>query len=194
MLPFASTLTTMALYHSSLRWFAFSSCKAKTVGLLPSLIQHGFEVLRLQNLLGTHPIDFLVLTAGALTLSVYSLWQMLVFFWYSMRTSAWTFIAFFSWKPPKANMERELLHLSRIIAAVTLIVVSRYLVNFHDQAEETLQQIRSEIVVKVDYYPRSPCRNVSAQERVAFLKGGKISVATREAGRWHFRLVSCQVA
>ena len=27
------------------------------MGLPPSLIQHGFEVLRLQNLLGTHPID-----------------------------------------------------------------------------------------------------------------------------------------
>ena len=56
---FASTLTTMALYHNSLRWFALPSCKAKAVGLPPSLIQLAFEVLQLQNFLGTRPFNFL---------------------------------------------------------------------------------------------------------------------------------------
>ena len=60
MLPFASTLTTMALYHSSLRWFALPSCKAKAVGLPPSLIQLAFEILRLQNFLGTRPFYLMV--------------------------------------------------------------------------------------------------------------------------------------
>lgn len=33
---FSLTLTTMALYHSSLRWFTANSCKSAVGGLLPS--------------------------------------------------------------------------------------------------------------------------------------------------------------
>ena len=136
----------------------------------------------------------MVLTVGMLILSVYSSWQILVFSWHALRPSVWPIVTLFSRKPTKAEIEIELLHVSRIIAAFTLIAVSSHLINFYDQADETLQQIRSEIVVHADYYPRSPCRNISAQERVAFLKDGKISVATHKAGRWNFRLASCETA
>ncbi|MGB3225793.1 MAG: hypothetical protein WBB23_23590 [Desulforhopalus sp.] len=39
---FSSTLTTMALYHSSLRWFETCSCKPVPRGLPSSLVQHGY--------------------------------------------------------------------------------------------------------------------------------------------------------
>lgn len=135
-----------------------------------------------------------ILTTGAVLLGGYSLWQLLVLVWHSMRTSIGTVAVVFSGKPPKADKERELLYFARTVAAFTLMGMSFYAVNLHDQAEETLQRIRTEVVVSADYYSRSPCRNVAAHERVAFLKGGKISVATREAGRWRFRLASCEVA
>ena len=135
-----------------------------------------------------------ILTTGAVLLGGYSLWQFLVFAWSSLRSSAGVFAVLFWGEPPKTDKEQDLLHISRMIAAFTLMGVSFYAVNLHDQAEETLQQCRAGIVVSADYYSRSPCRNVAAHERVAFLKDGKISVATRQAGRWRFRLASCEIA
>ena len=134
------------------------------------------------------------LMTGALILGAYAFWQVLVLAWYSMRMQLGMITRLFSIAPSTINRERELLHVSRMIAAITLMAVLIYFSDLHDQAEETLQQIRTEVVVHVDYYPRSPCRNVAAQERVAFLKDGKISVATRQAGQWHFRLDSCEAA
>lgn len=133
-----------------------------------------------------------VLTTGALILGVYSIGQLLALTWYSIRAQLGVVTTIFSIEQPKADMERDLVHSSRAIAAITLMGMAFYFVALYDQAEETLQQIRSEIVVYADYYPRSPCRNVTAQERVAFLKDGKILVATRKAGKWHFRLANCE--
>lgn len=135
-----------------------------------------------------------ILTIGAVLLGGYSFWQLLVLAGHSMRTSVGMVAVVFSGELPKANKERELLYGARTLAASILMGVSLYAVNLHDQAEETLQQIRAEVVVNADYYPRSPCRNVAAHERVAFLKDGKISVASRQAGRWRFRLARCEGA
>lgn len=135
-----------------------------------------------------------VLTTGALILGGYSAGQFLVLTWYGIRGYLGMATTIFSGERPKANMKRDLVHASRVFAAITLIGVAFYFVALYDQAEETLQQIRSEVVVYADYYPRSPCRNVVAQERVAFLKDGKISVATRKAGKWHFRFANCEAS
>ena len=99
---------------------------------------------------------------------------------------------FFLGTPSPTNKEPELLHVSRTFAAGILIAVFIFFTGLYGQTEETLQQIRKELIVYVDYYPRSPCSNVTAQERVAFLKDGKISVATRKTGGWDFRYVSCE--
>ena len=40
-LVYTVTLTTMALYHSSLRWFEACSCKPTPRGLPSSFMQHG---------------------------------------------------------------------------------------------------------------------------------------------------------
>ena len=135
-----------------------------------------------------------ILTAAAVLLGGYSILQMLFFIWHWMRTNLGGLAVLFSMEPSKANKVQSLLHVSRMIAAFTLMFVFFHAVDRHDQAEATLQPIRTEVVVHADYYSRSPCRNVAAHERVAFLKDGKISIATREAGRWRFRLADCKMA
>lgn len=134
------------------------------------------------------------LMIGALILSVYAIWPALVLMWYSIRPQLGMLTMFLLIAPPKIDQEQGLLHISRIIAAITLAIMFIYFVDPHNQVKEILKQIRIAIVVGSDYYPHSPCRNVTAQERVAFLKDGKISVATPQAGQWHFRLDSCQAA
>ena len=42
--PFPVTFTTMALYHSSLRWFEASTCKAASRGPPSSSIKHGLKL------------------------------------------------------------------------------------------------------------------------------------------------------
>ncbi|WP_367357304.1 hypothetical protein, partial [Mesotoga sp.] len=41
--PFPVTFTTMALYHSSLRWFEASTCMAASRGPPSSSIKHGLK-------------------------------------------------------------------------------------------------------------------------------------------------------
>jgi hypothetical protein len=98
----------------------------------------------------------------------------------------------FAIKQPITNWEQVLIPVSRISAAFTLAAMFSYIVDIHNQAE-TLQNIRIEIVVGVEYYSRSPCQNVTTKERVAFLKDGKILVATHKEGQWNFRHDSCLV-
>lgn len=130
---------------------------------------------------------------GAFILGIYSLWTVLVLTGYGIRAQFGTIPGLF-FKPKRPiNPNSIVWHGSRLIAAITLMSVLLHFTGLYEQAEETtLKQIRTEIIVAVDYYPRSPCRNVAAQERVAFLKDGKISVATRKTGGWDFRYVSCE--
>ena len=137
-------------------------------------------------------VPLMVLIATTAILEAYLLWQILVFFVFIMRALLKRIMMFFLGTPPPTNTGLELLHVSRMIAAGILIAVFIFFTDLYGQAEETLQQIRKELIVYVDYYPRSPCSNVTAQERVAFLKDDKISVATRKVGGWDFRLANCE--
>ena len=67
-----------------------------------------------------------ILTVGALILGVYSFWQVLVLAWSGMRVHIGMFTVLFSGELPKVDKGRELLHSSRVIAAVTLMGVSSY--------------------------------------------------------------------
>lgn len=157
-------------------------------GLSPEPFTYSISLLAISYAL---PV---MLTASAVLLVGYSCWQLLTLTWRAMRTHIGMFAVIFSGELPKMEKERDFLSESRTLAAVTLMGVSFYATDLYNQAEETLQQIRAAIVVGADYYPRSPCDNVAGHERVAFLKDGKISVATRAAGRWSFRLVTCEMA
>lgn len=91
-------------------------------------------------------------------------------------------------------MEKDaaLFHSARLVAAVTLGFGFGALAEVHQQAEATLKQLRTEVVVHADYYAHSPCRNVTGDARVAFLKDGTISVATRERRGWRFEVRHCE--
>ena len=130
---------------------------------------------------------FIAVTA---ILGTYLLWQILVFFVYGMRAMLEMIMMPFLGTPPPTNTELELLHISRMIAALTLVSVFIPFSGLYDRAE--LQQFCKGLIVYADYYSRSPCSNVTAQERVAFLKDDKISVATRKVGGWDFRLANCE--
>ena len=132
-----------------------------------------------------------LLIAVTVILGAYFLWQVLGFFVYGMQALLEMIMMPFLGTPLPTSKERELLHVSRMIAAITLISVFGSFSGLYDQSE-TWQQFRKELIVDVDYYPRSPCSNVTAQERVAFLKEDKISVATRKTGGWDFRLANCE--
>jgi hypothetical protein len=159
----------------------------RITGLAPESFPFSLTLLAI----GYGPL--VVLVAGVVIFGAYSVWQLLAIVLHSARTQLrlWPSLLL-KGEFPLVEKDAALFHFARLVAAVTLWLGFGALAEVHQQAEATLERLRTEVVVHADYYAHSPCRNVTGAARVAFLKDGTISVATRELRGWRFGVRRCE--
>jgi len=134
-----------------------------------------------------------VTIASTVLLGIYSAWQLLMLAWHAVHLLLRTWVSvLLTGDPPLVEKDAMLFHFARTAAAFILLLGFAALVDVHERAEAMLERLRTEAVVHADYYSRSPCHNIAAGARVAFLKEGRISVATRDAQGWRFGIARCE--
>lgn len=85
---------------------------------------------------------------------------------------------------PEKN-ENELLIMPRVIGGFIFIFLFSTLAEAYEDNQHTWSLVFENIIIYTDYYEKSPCKNIAPDSRIAFLKDGGISVATKES-TWHW--------
>ena len=138
-------------------------------------------------------IPKVTLIAGMGIFFAATIWQ----FIYTMKmfTSEYTkwFASIILFKEHKIeNHEKEAMVFPRIVGGITLIVILGFLSEKYEENKLNLYPFFESIIVYSDYYEKHSCIGIKANSRIAFLKDGRISIATKDyLHNWSFKTGKC---